>query len=418
MEGRKYFKVLGSIFIVLTIAGSTFAQTTPKPIKLGVLYSLTGMFSATGVDTHNGVMTWIELQNQKGGIKGHPIQFVDLDDQSDPTKAALAAKKFIDAENVHAIVGSAATGLALAVGPVCEKSETPYVSAGGSEVFEQTLKPHWSFRCATSTSETVDWGLGALKLLDPKIIKLAVLYQGHAVGKASYDNAARYAPMRGMKIVAVEKYDPNGTEFGAQIMSIIKANPDAVGVYGADMAGPLAIKQMREMGMNKPIITLGAISMKATREAFKDTFSIPPYVYSAGQKADVWGQLPRDTIDYKTLAPIAMAYEKKYNDQYTWFQQLGVNNVLLTMNSVERALNEDPNLLDRDLQTIRASIRNKIETVKDLQCGGIMTCFTPKNHNVLAPGSAVATFHFEKGKIVYDPQLSKIKLNPPPPLPD
>lgn len=291
MEGSKLFKIFGAIFLVLTIAGSAFAQATQKPIKLGILYPLTGIFSATGKDTYNGALTWIELKNAKGGIKGHPISFVSLDDQSDPTKAALAAKKLIEAENVHALAGSAATGVGLAVGPVCEKAQIPYVAGTGSEVFEHTLKPHWSFRCATSTWEMVDWGCEALKLLNPRIKNLAVLYQGHAIGKAAYDMAEKYTPIRGLKIVAVEKYDPAGTEFGAQIMSIMKANPDAVAVYCADMAGPLAMKQMREMGMSKPIVTLGAISMKATREAFKDTFSIPPYVYSAGLKPDVWAQL-------------------------------------------------------------------------------------------------------------------------------
>jgi hypothetical protein len=56
-----------------------------------------------------------------------------------------------------------------------------------------------------------------------------------------------------------------------------------------------------------------------------------------------------------------------------------------------------------------------VETIKDFTCGGILTG-SPKNHNVLQPGTAIATFHFENGKIVYDPKLSNIKLNPPPPM--
>ena len=115
---------------------------------------------------------------------------------------------------------------------------------------------------------------------------------------------------------------------------------------------------------------------------------------------------------------MATFYEKKFNDQYTWFPQLGVNSIMLILDSVARAFNDDPNLLDGDLQTIRTSIRNKMEAVKDLQCGGVMTCRTPKDHNVLVPGSASVTFHFEKGKMVYDSQLSRITLNPPPPIPD
>jgi len=411
--------ILISIFIIGMVfmhEVPTIAQS-PKPIKIGLMYDITGIYSAMGKDSQKGAMNWIELAKSRGGIKGHPIEVISLDGQSDPTKAALTAKRLIEDEKVHAIAGSNGTGVALAVGPVCEKSKVPYVTATGSEVFEYRLKPHWSFRTCTTGWEMVDWGFAALKILNPNIKKIAVLYQGGAFGKALLDNAERYAPMRNVEIVAAEKYDPSGTDFGAQISSIMKSNPDAVAVYCADMAGPLAMKQMREMGMKKPIVTNGAINMTMVREAFKDTFSIPPYVYSAGTKQDIWWQLPKDSIDYKVLAPIAAQFEDKYKEQYTWFHHISAINLILITDSIERALNEDPNLLNKDLQTIRTAIRDKIEIVKDLQVGGVLKG-SPENHNVLVTGTAIAMFHYENGKIVYDPKLStNIKLNDPPPIP-
>ena len=416
MKHKKLLIIFFNICLFLVFVDSTAAQTSKKPIKVGLMYELTGVYSAMGKDSQNGAMNWIEIANARGGVKGHPIEAISLDAQSDPTKAALTAKKLIEAEKVYTIAGTNGTGVALAVGPVCEKAKIPFITATGSEVFEYTLKPHWSFRTCTTGWEMDDWGFANLSTLDPKIKNIAVLYQGGAFGKALYDMAVRYAPMRGLKIVAAEKYDPAGSDFGAQISSIMQANPDAVAVYCADMAGPLAMKQMREMGMNKIIVTNGAINTKMVREAFKDTFSIPPYVYSVGVKPDVWWQLPKDSIDYKVLAPIASRFEEKYKEKYGWFHHIAVDNLLLITDSIERALKEDSNFLNRDLQTIRSVIRDKIETVKDLQCGGVMVG-SPENHNVLVTGTAIATFHFEKGEIVYDPKLANVKLNPPPPIP-
>ncbi|MGD0235377.1 MAG: ABC transporter substrate-binding protein [Syntrophorhabdales bacterium] len=404
------------ICFCMVFANSSYAQPK-KTVKIGLMYDLTGIYAPMGKDSQNAANTWLELINAKGGIKGHPVEFVALDGQSDPTKATLVAKRLIEEEKVYAIAGSNGTGVALAVGPVCEKARIPYVTATGSEIFEYTLKPQWSFRACTTGWELVDWGFGSLKLLDAKINNIAVLYQGGAFGKALYDMAARYAPMRGLKIVAVEKYDPTGTDFGAQISALMKANPDAVCVYTADTAGPLAIKQMREMGMDKPVMTNGAINMKAIREAFKDAFSIPRYTYSAAQHADVWWQLPKESPEYKAVAPIASRYEKKYNEQYGWFQQIAINDLALIENAIDRGLKDDPNLLNRDVDTVRKVIRDKIETTKDLHTGGGILTLTPSNHNAVIPGTAMATFHFEKGKIVYDPELSKVKLNPPPPVP-
>jgi len=412
---KKFFAIIIFASFAFSFGGYASAQTAKKPIKIGLLYDLTGLYAVLGKDLQSGATTWIDWANSQGGIKGHPIQLVSLDSQSDATKAALAVRKLIEVENVHALAGCNNTGIALAVGPVCENGKTTFVTATGSEVFEQELKPYWSFRSCTTTWEMVDWGFGSLKNLDPNIKNLAILYHGVAFGKQAVQMAERYAPMRGLKIVAVEKYEPTATEFGAQISSIMKANPDAVAVYCSDLAGPLAMKQMREMGMNKPIVTNGAISAKATRDAFKDAFSIPPYVYSSGTKSDVWRQLPKDSVDYKVIAPVASRFEEKYKEQYTWFNHLAVINMLLITNSIERALNADPNLLDRDLQTIRTAIRDKVESIKDFPCGGILTG-SPKDHNVLQAGSIIATFHFENGKIVHDPKLSNIKLNPPPPI--
>lgn len=414
---EKLLILLVSLGIVFVLARSTLAQKTQVPIKIGLLYDLTGLYSVLGKDLQNGATTWVEWANSQGGIKGHPIQLISLDGQSDATKAALAVRKLIEVENVYAIAGCNNTGIALAVGPVCEKSKIPFVTATGSEVFEHELKPYWSFRVCTTTWEMVDWGFGSLRILDPKIKNISILYHGVAFGKQAVLMAERYAPMRGLKIVTIEKYEPTATDFGAQISSIMKSNPDAVAVYCSDMAGPLAMKQMREMGMKKPIVTNGAISSKAVRDAFKDAFSIPPYVYSAGTKPDVWRQLPKDSIDYKVLAPVGTRFEEKYQEQYTWFNHLAVNNMVLITNSVERALNEDSEFLNRDLQTIRTGIRDKMETIKNVQCGGFMVG-SPKNHNVLQPGTGIATFHFEKGKIVYDAKLSNINLNSPPPIPD
>lgn len=439
MKHNKLLILVGGIFLVLILAVLPFMaacapappppppapvapppeeEAPPKPIKIGLMYALTGMFSAMGIDSINGATTWIEWANDEGGIKGHPIEFVSFDSQSDGTKAAMAVKKLIEMEKVHVIAGCNSTGVALAAAPVCEEMKVPFVTATGSEYFEYTLKPHWSFRCCITGWEMVDWGFASLKILDPTIENIAVLYQGAAFGKALYGMAERYAPMRGLKIVAAEKYDPAGTEFGAQISTIMAANPDAVAVYCAEMAGPLAMKQMREMGMDKPIVTNGAVNMKAVREAFKDTFSIPPYVYSVGAHPDVWWQLPKDSVEYKVLAPTAMRYEEKYKDRYGWFQHIAVNDMWLIMNAVERALDEDPNLLDHDLQTIRAAIRDNIETTKDLYTGGGILAVTPTNHNAVIPGTGTATFHWEHGEIVYDIELCDVTLNPPPPIPD
>ena len=423
MKNRKMFLVaaicLSLLFLLFSAPYQAEALQSKKPVKVGFMYAMTGMFAPMGKDVVNGIKEWLEvINNEAGGISGHPIEYVMADTQSDATKATLAVKKLINIEKVHLIAGCNSTGVALSVAPVCEENGIPLVTATASEVFEYKLKPKWSFRGAMTAWEQVDWGLALVKKFDPKNEKIAVLYQAGAWGKSLYDMANYYAPKRGLKIVAYEKFDPRGHEFGAQISKLIASNPDVMVVYCAGMAGPLAMKQMREMGMNKIIISNSGLNMKAVREAFKDTFSIPPSVYASGTKADVWKQLPKNSEEYKLIAPIAGRYEKKYGHPYGWFQHMGVNGMYIIKDALERAFRENHDLLDCDLERIRSEIRDKIETTQNLNIGAGIITMSQTDHCGQLPGSSLATYHWEKGKLIYDPHLSDIVNLAAPPRPE
>lgn len=415
MNGRKLFILLVSAYFVLVLVKPTLSQTAVKPLKIGLLYELTGIFSTMGGDAQKTIEVAVDMLNKSGGIKGHPVEYVTSDSQSNATQATLAAKKLIEAEKIHILLGSNATGTALAVGPVCETNRVPLITASVADVFEKTLKPIWSFRASWKGWEMIDLGLGMVKKLNPQNKNIAVFYMGAPFGKDMYKNAVLFAPKRDLHIVVAEQYDPTKTDFGPQIIKLMSGNPDAVMVYCSDMAGPLAMKQMREMGMDKPIISNGALNVKAVREAFKDVFSKPPYVYSSGSTPDVWWQLPKESYEYKMIAPIATAFEKKYGERYGGIHQVAYNGLLLVKDSLERGLTEDPNLLNRDLNTIRTALRDKLETTKNFNTGAGIFTMTPKDHCGVHIGSPFAPFHWEKGEIVYDAKLRDIIPSSPPP---
>lgn len=407
MKFRTSVLIFSVSFFFLFVT-SPFAHADKKPINIGLLYDVTGIYSAMGLDTQRTAKMGAELINENGGIRGHLIHYIVSDGQSDPTKAVLAVKRLIENKNIYAIQGCNGTGVALAVGPVCEENKVPFVTNTASEIFENTLKPKWSFRVTWKGWEQVDLGLGMVKALNPKSRKISILYQGGAFGKAMYNMARKYAKKRGLQIIDGEKYDPRGTDFGAQISNLMRGNPDAVIVYCADMAGPLAMKEMRTMGMDKPIISNGALNMKAVRDAFKDTFSIPPYVYSTGTKPDCWWQLPKESADYKILEPFARKYEETFGDRYNGIAALAINALLIIKKGVENALDKDPNLFDKDSQTIRSAIRDGIEAIHDYNTGDGIFTMSPKDHCGIYPGSAFAPIHWENGKVVYDAELANI----------
>jgi branched-chain amino acid transport system substrate-binding protein len=91
-----------------TEAGSTDGTVAPSPTKaainVGVIATMTGPLSSTGVQGGNVALAWEKWINAKGGIDGHPVKVFVEDDGADPTKGLAAAKKLVDSDNVVAVI--------------------------------------------------------------------------------------------------------------------------------------------------------------------------------------------------------------------------------------------------------------------------------------------------------------------------
>jgi branched-chain amino acid transport system substrate-binding protein len=416
MKPKNLLILLVNICLIVVLATPVFSQAKGKPVKIGFLYELTGIFSTMGADAQRTVEVWVELINKAGGIKGHPIEYVTADSQSNATQATLAAKKLVDTEKIHVLLGSNTYGCALAVAPICETNEVPFITATVADLVRKKIHPYWTFTATYYGWEQVDMSLSLVKDLNPNSKKISVLYMGAPFGKDLYNYVKYFAPKRNLQILAAEEYDTSKTDFGPQIIKLMAGNPDAVVVYCSDMAGPLAMKQMREMGLNKPIIANGTLNVKAIREAFKDVFSIPPYVYMTGTHGDIWWQLPKDSQEYKVISPVASEYERKFGEKYGGIHQVACNGINILGDSLERAFSADPDLLSRDLKTIRTKIRQKIEETKDFNAGSGIFNMAPNDHCGIVLGSNLCPVSWKNGEIVYLPELLKdYKVLPAPP---
>lgn len=96
-------------------------QSGAKPIKIGLLYSLSGVTSVSEKQLYNGTKLAIDEINASGGINGRKIETVFADYASDPAKAADKARRLILDDKVTAIVGTCSSSARQAVKPVVEQ---------------------------------------------------------------------------------------------------------------------------------------------------------------------------------------------------------------------------------------------------------------------------------------------------------
>jgi branched-chain amino acid transport system substrate-binding protein len=91
------------------------------PIKVGVLYSETGVTSSIESSQRFGTLFAIEQINEAGGVDGREIVPVFYDPQSEPARYAVLAERLITTDNVKVIFGCYMSSTRKAVIPVVER---------------------------------------------------------------------------------------------------------------------------------------------------------------------------------------------------------------------------------------------------------------------------------------------------------
>jgi branched-chain amino acid transport system substrate-binding protein len=91
------------------------------PVKVGVLYSQTGVTSAIESSQRLGTLLAIEEINDGGGIDGREIVVVEYDAASDPYQVRNLAERLVAIDNVNVIFGCYMSSTRKAVMPIVEK---------------------------------------------------------------------------------------------------------------------------------------------------------------------------------------------------------------------------------------------------------------------------------------------------------
>lgn len=146
---KKLFALLATAVVVL----SSLAACTPKAadtIKIGVNLELTGDVSIYGIPEKVAFMMAVEEINKAGGIDGKEVELVIYDNAYDATKAVANAQKLVE-DGVVAMLGSATSGMTLAIAPIAKDNKILTLTPSGTnskvtvEADLTTLNP-WVFR--------------------------------------------------------------------------------------------------------------------------------------------------------------------------------------------------------------------------------------------------------------------------------
>jgi branched-chain amino acid transport system substrate-binding protein len=327
----------------------------------------------------------VKKVNSQGGVNGNPIELFMYDDASDPSKGVMALKKLIEDDQVLAIIGPISTGIALACAPMAEKAQIP-LFAQNSSSWSVAEKPwdipkpptkirHWIFKSGIDPIFQDIAIYDMLKKLGAK--RLAHMNVNNAMGKAMKESFEASYKSAGFEVVIWEEYGREDTDLTVPLTKIKAKGFDAVIIAGAEMAGAIAYKQAREMGITQPIIGMPPLAMGKLIEVVGkslDGLMVPSYVVDLGEALPAEDPQRKPVVELNKLV-VENTSTKKADTGHT----AGWDGIYICVEALKRGNPDGGNL-----QKARAQLRDGFEKVKGyvgVQAIGDMT----KWHEIPAP---------------------------------
>jgi ABC-type branched-subunit amino acid transport system substrate-binding protein len=103
-DTRRVF--LAACFLLLVIVSLTACTASTQPVvKIGLVAPFEGRYRSIGYEAIYAARLTIREINARGGINGHRIELVALDDRGEPEQAITAARQLVLDPQVVAVVG-------------------------------------------------------------------------------------------------------------------------------------------------------------------------------------------------------------------------------------------------------------------------------------------------------------------------
>ena len=239
----------------LAIAAAAHAQGADK-LKVGLMLPYSGTFTARGMAIENGARLYV---NEQGGkLAAREIEFVKVDDESDPAKATENVNKLIRRDKVDVIVGTVHSGVAMAMARAAKESNTLLIvpNAGSDAVTGQMCATN-IFRSSFSNWQS-SYGMGTVAAAQEKKKTAVTITWKYAAGDEMANAFKEGFEKEGGKVVKQLTLPFPNVEFQALLTEIAASKPDAVFAFFAGGGAVKFVKDYATAGLNKTIPLYGS----------------------------------------------------------------------------------------------------------------------------------------------------------------
>jgi branched-chain amino acid transport system substrate-binding protein len=231
-----------------------FAASKAK-IRIGLLLPYSGTYAALGNNITDAMkLASRELDNKLGGRE---IEWIAVDDESDPAKAPANVNKLVVGEKVDILTGPVHSGVAMAMMQIVrqEKTLTVVTNAGAQAVTGQLCAPN-VFRTSFSNWQT-SYPCADVALKDGRK-KAVLMFWNYSFGQESMAAFKEGFTKGGGTIVKEIPVPFPSTEFQAHLSEIAALKPEAVFVFFAGAGAAKFVKDFADAGLRDKVALYGS----------------------------------------------------------------------------------------------------------------------------------------------------------------
>jgi branched-chain amino acid transport system substrate-binding protein len=354
MSSRTNFLVVVMVGLAALSQGAppAFAQT-----KIGAVLSVTGPASFLGDPEKRTLEIYFDEINAKGGVNGQKLQLIIYDDGGDANNARTFATRLVEEDKVAAMVGGTTTGATLAMMPVFEEAQIPFISlAGAIQIIEPVRK--WTFKTPHTDRMACEKIFGDLKRRN--LTTIALISGTDAFGKSMRDQCVAVAPKLGITIAHEETYGPRDSDMTPQLTNVRnKASVQAVVNPGFGQGPAIVTRNYRQLAIAMPLYQSHGVASKQFIElagAAAEGVRLPAAALLVADKLS----------DGDPQKPVVVSYSRTYTQKsgqaVSTFGGHAYDGLMILVQAMQRAKSAD-----------RAKVRDEIEKTKGyVGTGGIV----------------------------------------------
>ena len=355
-----------SLFVLTLLAAA--ALPALAQIKIGVTLSTTGPAVSLGIPEKNTIALLPKT------IAGKTVEYIVLDDASDSSAAVVNTRRLTLEDKVDAIIGSTTTPNSLAMTDAVAESGTPTISLASSARIIEPMSPKkaWIFKTPQTDTMMV---LAILEHAARRGIKtMGYIGFNDALGEAFYAEFEKFASVRGIKIVANERFAPRDTSVTSQVLKLTGANPEMVVIGASGTPAVLPARALVERGYKGSVyFNHGVANNDFLRVGGKDIEG----AFVPTSPVVVAASLPADHPAKAQALAYVKTYEAVYGTgsvsafgAYTW------DAGLLLANAIPIALKT----AQPGTREFRAALREAIEGTRNLKLSNGVSNMSKNDH--------------------------------------